>query len=346
MTSLHTTLRGPAALEYRGFAIFAQTLRRTWPIAPLLFTLSTVVIAQELGASDQINVGTAKSASPQVRRNAEAQKALRVEPTRTFEYADHVANGIAMRNRTAGTIHLRGAPVPSKVLAALLYFNFSDGSRDGQRNVSILFNANRVVANKTGDHDDPCWGMAGNHSYVADVTQLVPIGGDLNQDYQVVLQFDAETSTTGQNPWETPEPGQKVRAEGATLVVVYRTQDTTGPLFVYEALNNSMFSVTAQFDLLHPNLAGAGRFTMVGADGQRGLGHDNIGSNELTFFDGSQIAGPPVASSDWDGSDGWPLPQLWDTHTHNVKLNGSVSSVRYQASGDCLVPVAFVIDAD
>ena len=43
---------------------------------------------------------------------------------------------------------------------------------------------------------------------------------------------------------------------------------------------------------------------------------------------------------------GWPLPQLWDTHTHNVKLNGPLSSVRNQASGDCLVPVAFVIDAD
>ena len=235
-----------------------------------------MVTAQELGAKDQINVGIAKSAPPQVRRSAEAEKALRVEPTRTFEYADHVANGIAMRNRTAGTIHLRGAPVPSKVLAALLYFNFSDGSRDGQRNVPVLFNANRVVANKTGDHDDPCWGMTGNHSYVADVTQLVPIGGDLNQDYQVVLHFDAETSTTGQNPWATPEPGQKVRTEGATLVIVYRTKDTTGPLFVYDALNNSMFSGTAQFDLLHPNLANAGRFSMVGADGQRGFGVTTI----------------------------------------------------------------------
>jgi len=142
-----------------------------------------VAIAQELGGSDQINVGIAKSASPQVRRNAEAEKGLRVEPTRTFEYADHVANGVAMRNRTAGTIHLRGTPVPSKVLAALLYFNFSDGSRDGQRIVPVLFNANRVMARKTGDHDDPCWGMTGNHSYVADVTQFVPIGGDLNQDY-------------------------------------------------------------------------------------------------------------------------------------------------------------------
>ena len=344
MTFLQTV---PFASEYRGFAIFTQALGRTWPIAPLLFTLSTAATAQELRAEDQINVGVAKSASPQVRRNAETEKALKVEPTRTFEYADHAANGIAMRNRTAGTIHLRGAPVPSKVLAALLYFNFSDGSRNGQRNVPVLFNGNKVIASKTGDHDDPCWGMAGNHSYVADVTQLVPIGGDLNQDYQVVLQFDVETSTTGQNPWASPEPNQKVRTEGASLVVVYRTKDTTGPVFVYDALSNSMFSLTAQFDLLHPTLANLGRFTMVGADGQRGFaGYDNIGSNELTFFDGNQIAGPPVASSDWDGSAGWPLPQLWDTHTHFVKLDGSISSVRYQASGDCLVPVAFVIDAD
>jgi hypothetical protein len=332
----------------RGRFIVPHTLRLMSSIAAVLFVSPpTVVIAQELGGSDQINVGIAKSASPQVRRNAEAEKGLRVEPTRTFEYADHVANGVAIRNRTAGTIHLRGAPVPSKVLAALLYFNFSDGSRDGQRIVPVLFNANRVVARKTGDHDDPCWGMTGNHSYVADVTQLVPIGGDLNQDYQVVLEFNAETSTTGQNPFSTPEPSQKVRTEGATLVVVYRTKDTTGPVFVYETLNNSMFSGTAQFDLLHPNLANFGRFTMVGADGQRGFsGYDNIGSNELTFFDGNQIAGPPIASSDWDGSAGWPLPQLWDTHTHYVKLDGSISSVRYQASGDCLVPVAFVIDAD
>ena len=352
MTPLRITLRHAAGIvERRGVSIFARTLqvllRRTWPIAALLLMYPpTVATAQELGVRDQINVGVAKSAAPQQRRSAEAEKALRVEPTRKFEFADHVANGIALRNRIEGTIRLRGAPVPSKVLAALLYFNFSDGSREGLRNVPVLFNANRIVADKTGDHDDPCWGMAGNHSYLADVTQLVPIGGHLNQDYQVVLQFDADTSTTGQNPWATPEPGQKIRVEGATLVVVYRTPDTTGPVFVYDAINNSMFSGTAQFDLLHPNLAATGRFTMVGADGQRGLGYDNIASNELTFFDGLQIAGPPVASSDWDGSDGWPMPQLWDTHTHNVKLNGSISSVRYQASGDCLVPVAFVIDAD
>ena len=270
MTPLHITQRATAGtLERRGYAAFARTLRRTAPIAALLFlSPATVVPAQELGAKDQINVGIAKSASPQVRRSAEAEKALRVEPTRTFEYADHVANGVAMRNRTAGTIHLRGAPVPSKVLAALLYFNFSDGSRDGQRNVPILFNANRVIANKTGDHDDPSWGMTGNHSYVADVTQLVPIGGDLNQDYQVVLHFDAETSTTGQNPWATPEPGQKIRTEGATLVIVYRTKDTTGPLFIYDAFEKLLLRNSA----VRPPASELGQRRTVhdgGADGQR-----------------------------------------------------------------------------
>jgi hypothetical protein len=72
---------------------------------------------------------------------------------------------------------------------------------------------------------------------------------------------------------------------GTTLVVVYRTEDTTGSLFIYDALNNSMFAGTAQFDLLHPGLTGTGRFTMVGADGQRGLGgYDNLASNELTLL--------------------------------------------------------------
>jgi hypothetical protein len=333
MTRLHNSMRA--------------VLTHAWPIAAVLaLSTATGATAQELTGKDQVNIGIAPSTSAQLRKSAEAQKGLKVDPSRKFEFADHVANGVAMRNRTSGTIALRGAPVPSRVLTALLYFNFSDGSREGRRTAPVLFDGNLIVADKTGDHDDPCWGMAGNHSYVADVTRFVPVGGNLNQDYQVVLPFDENTSTTGQNPWAPIEPNQKVRVEGATLVVVYRNQDTTGPVFVYDAINNAMFSASAQFDLLHPALDGAGRFTMAGADGQRGAGHDNGASNELTFFDGNQIAGPPVASSDWDGSDGWPLVQLWDTHTHNVKLTGTVSSVRYQASGDCLVPVAFVIDAD
>ncbi len=205
-----------------------------------------------------------------------------------------------------------------------------------------------IIANKTGDHLDPCWGLVGNHSYVADVTTLMPTDGNLNQDYHVVIPFDGNTSTSGQNPWSPVVP-QDVRIEGATLVLVYRNANSTGAVYVYDALNNAMFSGTATFTLVHGAHSQPGLFTMVGAAGQRGQGHDNSASasNELTFFNGSQIAGPPVASSDWDGSDGWPLVQLWDTHTHRVNLKGDTSQAQYQAGGnDCLVPVAFVIDAN
>ncbi len=209
---------------------FSQTLRtRHWPLAAvLLMTPVTAVTAQEPMPGDQVNMGIAQSASPQLRASAEEEKRLRVPPSHRFEFADHVANGIAMRNRTAGTIHLRGAPVPSRVMAALLYFNFSDDMQEGRREVPVLFNNTGVVATRTADHVDPCWGMTGNHSYVADVTRLVPIGGHLNQDYDVVVQFGAESSTSGQNAWSPIEPNQRIRMEGATLVVVYRTQDTTG----------------------------------------------------------------------------------------------------------------------
>jgi hypothetical protein len=203
----------------------------TWSFAAVLaMSLTTAVTAQESADKDQVNVGAAPSASPQLKLSAEAEKALKVEPTRRFEYADHVANGVAMRNRTSGTIALRGAPVPSRVLTALLYFNFSDGAREGRRNVSVLFDGNRIVADKTGDHDDPCWGMAGNHSYVADVTRFVPIGGNLNQDYQVVLQFDVETSTTGQNPWSPVEPDQKVAATGESAGMVGMPSAAMSPI--------------------------------------------------------------------------------------------------------------------
>jgi hypothetical protein len=84
---------------------------------------------------------------------------------------------------------------------------------------------------------------------------------------------------------------------------------------------------------------------MSGADGQRGTGgYDNGASNETGFFNGAQISGPPVAASDWDGAAGLPLVQLWDVHTHIVSYTSS--TVEYTAAtGDCLVPVVFVLQA-
>lgn len=271
-------------------------------------------------------------------------KDRRVKPSETYKDAAHVINGVALRNRTSGTIHLRGVEQGSEVKQAFLYWNFSDGDEKGADEAPILINGNRVNGRKVADNEDPCWGMAGNHTYRADVTQYVPMNQP-NSDYVVVPQFDQMTSTTGRNPW-SPIEAQDVRTEGAHLIVIYGNENTVGSqVAVYDDLSGTEFSGNLQLSLAHPTMgAGPALFSMCGADGQRGFGHDNFLSNETSWFNGVQIAGPPVTNSDWDGSDGWPLPQLADTHTHHVRLAAGASRVEYFTNGDCLVPVAFVIE--
>jgi hypothetical protein len=264
-----------------------------------------------------------------------------LEPFLRLEKVDHVANGVALRNRARGYIHLRGVPLRSTVVRSFLFWNFSDGDAVGTPSREVLFDGNLVPGRKIADNSDPCWGHVGNHSYMADVTRYTNQSGGPNQDYEVVLPFPRGTSTTGQNPWLPFEP-QAARLQGATLVVIYQNEGTSGPLALYTPPGDNMFFGNALYVLATPG-AGPAHFTSIGADGQRGFGHNNFASNETTFFNAPQIAGPPVAASDWDGSDGLPLPQLWDTHTHIVNSQ-PISAVRYFSGGDCLVPVGFVVD--
>jgi hypothetical protein len=265
--------------------------------------------------------------------------------------AAHVANGVALRNRVRGTIHLRGVPLGSQILQSLLFWNFSDGVAAGAPTMDVLIEGNLVKGRLTANNSDPCWGNVANHSYVADVTRFTNQAGGPNQEYEVSLPYPGPvSSTSGQNPWG-PFEFQDPRLSGATLVVIY-SDDASGPLAVYAPAGDNMFFNTAIYNFASPG-AGPALFTMMGADGQRGFGHSVFASGERTFFPnaaGPLIAGlSTVTSSDWDGSDGWPLTQLWDTHTHLVRATFPASTVRYSAppgaaAFDCLVPVAFVLD--
>jgi hypothetical protein len=262
-----------------------------------------------------------------------------------FLNAEHVANGVALRGRVSGTIQLRGVPVNRGLLAAYLYWNFSDGSAVGAGTAPALFNGNSVTGTKTADNTDPCWGRTGNHTYRANVTAFMP-GGNPNQDYEVVTAISG--ATAGRNPWLSSPPAPATLQEGATLVVVFGSGGRSTAVVIYDALSGTEFSTTLTVTLTHPiSLSGAGLYTMSGADGQRGApGYNNSTSNENGFFNGTQKSGPPVAASDWDGSTGWPLPQLWDVHTHEVSYTSGSSTVRYTAGSDCLVPVVFVLQAN
>ena len=286
----------------------------------------------------------------------EAAIERKLEPTFEFKEAEHVVNGVALRNRNAGTIHLRGVPQNRRVLRALLYWNFSDENEEGAPAMPILFNGNNVRGQKVADNVDPCWGLVGNHSYRADVTRFVP-RVDPNQDYQVVPVFDEASVTTGENPWrDSLEPRRNL--EGAWLVVIYSSGDQPRGVAIYDGLSGTTsIGQDLAFTFLHPGIGPDrfGLFSLAGADGQRGQGSSNSNAaNEQTFFNGDQIAGPfdpnmppfplPLSASDWDGSDGWPLNQLSDTHTHEVELRDGVSEVKYLIPGDCVTPVAFVIE--
>jgi hypothetical protein len=176
------------------------------------------------------------------------------------------------------------------------------------------------------------------------VTAFVP-STNPNQDYVVVTATSG--STAGRNPWLSSPPAPATLQEGATLVVVFRGASSSTAVVIYDALSGTEFSSSLSLTLVHPfSLSGSGKYTMSGADGQRGSGDNNTSSNETGFFDGFQISGPSVAASDWDGSAGLPEPQLWDVHSHNVSFSSSASSsVSYSAGTDCLVPVVFVLQA-
>lgn len=277
------------------------------------------------------------------KQRAAAQRET-LRPIVAHRDVSHVANGIALRDRARGFIHTRGVPLKARIVASYLFWNLSDSSREGRATMPVLFDGNLAVGRKVADNTDPCWGRSGNHSYMADVTAFTNQAGGANQEHEVTLAFTEDTSTAGQHPWRFPAPS-KTLLEGASLIVVYQTAETKGALHLFAPAGDNMFAGSATYLLASPG-AGSALFTSVGADGQRGSGHDNSLSNELTFLDGNQIAGPAVAASDWDGSDGLTLPQLWDTHTHQVKVDEAVTKLEYKGGGDCLVPVAFVLDQE
>jgi hypothetical protein len=76
-------------------------------------------------------------------------------------------------------------------------------------------------------------------------------------------------------------------------------------------------------------------------------------TDERTTINGVQIKGPGSpfnGDSDWNGADGVPLNQLWDTQTSgldSVSGGGMPNyTVNYVANGDCIEPSVHVLTAN
>jgi hypothetical protein len=101
------------------------------------------------------------------------------------------------------------------------------------------------------------------------------------------------------------------------------------------------------------------KHTRIGADGQVGAGIKpySPATDEKTYIGPSTtglvlIRGSGSArnfTSDFNGFDGWPLNQLWDTNTDDI--TGTVAAgagsyvTRYVSRGDCIEVVAQILSA-
>jgi hypothetical protein len=312
---------------------------------------ATLAVAQEPVAAtapmaERAIPGTRPMSAAEMETARKAAPAgVAVKPAATFK-GDHVAAGVSLRNRGGGEINLRGAAEGGVAVKALLYWDILAANPPASMTVSI--NGVAVTGKLIGQGPDPCWGAGANGAYQADVPLYLLYNG-INGDYKV--SGFPSSKGTGANPWEFSGP--QPMAEGATLVVIYRNPapNAFATTHIYEApVSGTMF--TGNFSAVLAGLSATGttaKFTSIGADGQvgGGLSASNSVTAETSFFQGTQIAGPSGLDndSDWNGHDGGPLNQLWDTRSHLVPIkNGSTSvPISYVSQGDCLVTVAFVL---
>jgi hypothetical protein len=288
-----------------------------------------------------------------------------VDPFMTYSNASYGTGGIALRNRGTGVLHVSG--VTGYVQDAYLYwailFNTTLPAKElYSAHLSRLFPYPDVVENFEGGvwlegillkiGSDPCWGSKGIAVFRAQVPTWLAIG---NGAYQVTI---ASGLTDGSDPWLTSEVYPL--AEGASLVIVGGGDYTVG---IYDAgFTATTFGKTGPQTLTY-TLKLPGTVTTdalwdnIGADGQAAGGprgasgrfDTSSDTSETTTINSVAIAGPGGLDndSDWNGSAGLPIPQLWDDTGHDIfaALDGSPTTavISFYTITDCLATVSNVL---
>ena len=184
---------------------------------------------------------------------------------------------------------------------------------------------------------NPCWFIGDESSipivvYRAAIPVFIVAPG--NGEYAVSLLPGAGGSTGGGDPWASPLITPLW--EGASIVMI-GTGGTTVNLF--GGLPAGFF--IPPFSLPPLALTGTAAHFLwdnIGADGQVGASRDATAatSGETTTINGLLIAGPGSAlnlTGDWNGSSGFPLPQLWDDTGHEFTLPAATNILNIMFDG-------------
>lgn len=268
----------------------------------------------------------------------------------------HVANGVGTRNAGYGHIRLRGAPPGSVRVRAYLYWGTIQPFPTATQ--TIRFNNVNVTGRLIGTGQS-CWCGGVFAAYRASVITLV--NPAINGDYRVSHMPSAVTN--GSDPWNSP--CALPLSQGASLVVAYANSSIPPSAKLY-INDGTVFFANGSVNIFNPlpmavtpykNL----KHTRLGGDGQVGFQVGNGTVSNLPVTNERTFLGPPMThikgpgspfngDSDWNGDDGVPLNQLWDTHTDSfinrmlVPFGAFNYNVTYTANGDCIYAVAHILN--
>lgn len=281
-----------------------------------------------------------------------------------YSSASYGTGGVALRNRSQGYIQISGVTGPTQ--AAYLYWAvlLSNPTETQLKHVAEMqlqreyptgvgSATEQVKGTLLNVGGDPCWGSTGTWVYRAAVPTSLATGNGI---YKVVIPPAGAGLTDGEDPWG----GKPVFPlwEGASLVIVGTGAANVGLL---DGQAGTTFAGTYSNYYALPATVATGSqvlFDNFGYDGQIGSRNKIDATWETTTVTGNPsaisvlVAGPggETGDSDWDGSAGWPLPQLWDDTRHpisNAFAAGDTSVlVQYDSSSDCVGTVGAVISVE
>ena len=327
----------------------------------VLFTvlLTAPLMAQENNTTPRINqsgLGSQTSATPDI---IESDTSLgSINPTEKYTEAAYSTGGVGLRNRGAGNIAISGVTTPVK--AAYVYWAVitsgaaptADTSIKIQRLAPTPISAvTTVKGTSMGVGSTPCWGGDRITIFRGSVPMSVANG---NGSYQIELEPGASGTTGGADPSLS---AILPLFEGASLVVVGKGSATV-TLYDTNLAGHTFASTTGISYTLELPTAAPGTLALfddIGADGQHGVGRkaEVNYAEKYTRINSKLIAGPgsPYVDTDWNGSAGLPLTQLWDDTGHDITETAPKGTKTLDvdfsgASGsqyDCLTTVANVV---
>jgi hypothetical protein len=318
--------------------------------------------AQNLEALGTTACSAAKNVHPVVQLHP-------IKPWAVFRKSGYGTSGVALRNRGAGGISISGVIAPVK--AAYVYWAvITPGAPPRivrririQRQFPTPVSATvTLVGTAVGSGPPPCWPGAVITVFRAAIPAAVATGNGL---YEVSLLAGAGGLINGSDPWLSA--AVLPLWEGASIVMIGDPNGIGTPTVSVYDMGLAGTTFTADVGLAYPLMLPAAApgvrtlFDNIGADGQHttpGLTRGGLLSlsSESTIINGFPTAGPGSGynDSDWNGSSGFPIPELWDDTGHDITpatppgtgvLNVSISNGGL-VPADCLTTVANVVETD